>query len=464
MDTSKSCFKGVYPFSELKTELGSSYQSDYIKDYLSEKKVKTYVVEEHYVDKDYLIDFAKFYSRSYDIDDKYTTRFHFFSEEFSKDDLIGCLNDHKSKLYPKLVSSYLGFVVRKPVKDINGNSFIGKTLLSTYDKTINGEKRFFIAQKHHVSFFGLPLFVDTLPYHTQDQAVGGCATSACWVTLHSLNALFGIQKLSPVEITEISVAYPTLDRNFPSSGLTLPQMKHQFTSMGLETEFIDLATDNKKFNKYYKKTDDIVTDVIKAYARIGLPIIAALMIIEYEGQPQNSTPLHAVVISGYRHKKGIVSEIYIHDDQIGPYHHTFPVEGSFSLWNNDWLTKKKDEISAIKVRPYKLLIPIYPKMRLNFLKIYFIFLRIKREMERSIEKEDLKGDMRADLFLITLNEYKEFLWRKTFDNKSEILCMPLPRFIWIIRTWYEGKPKKDIIYDGTSVYAQKLLKSPIIFR
>jgi hypothetical protein len=452
MDPSQECLKGVYPFSEIIPELGTSCQSEYLYDYLNEKKAKTCVIEEHYVDKDYLIDFAKFYSRSYNVDEKYTTRLHFFSEDFTKDDLIRCLENYKDNQIQKLTSSYLGFVVIKPVKDCNCKHFIGRTLLKTYKEDDDGEKRFFIKQNYSVSLFGIPLSIDTLPFQAQDQAVGGCATSACWVALHPLSSLFGIEKLSPVEITEISVLVPNLDRNFPSTGLTLPQMKNQFTTLGLETEFIDLTIESPELKKYYTKNDDIISDVVIAYNRLGLPIIAALVIFEFRAQ--KNPPHHAVVISGFRHQNCTVKELYIHDDQIGPYHHVKPVNNKFSSWNNDWINKKK----AYAVIPYKLLIPIYPKMRLNFLKIYIQYLKIKREVEQSVKDENLIGDMHTELFLSKINEYKESLWKKKFDNKPIVLSKPLPRFVWIVRTFYDGKPKKDYIYDGTCVYVQKLLQ------
>lgn len=452
MDPSKECLKGVYPFSEIKPEMGASSQSEYLYDYLFNKKAKTCVIEENYVDKDYLIDFAKFYSRSYNVDDKYTTRLHFFSEVFTKEDLIRCLENNKDDQISTLSSSYLGFIVRKPIQDCHGHNFIGRTLLKTYDPNDNGENRFFIKQKYPVSLFGIPLTVDTLPFQAQDQAVGGCATSACWVALHPLSALFGIEKLSPVEITEISVLVPNLDRNFPSTGLTLPQMKNYFMTLGLETEFIDLAIESLVLKKYYTERDDIICDVVKAYNRVGLPIIAALII--WELPHQKNPPHHAVVISGFRHKNCEVKELYIHDDQIGPYHHVKPVNNKFSQWDNDWITKKK----AISVVPYKLLIPIYPKMRLNFLKIYIAYLEIKREVEKSIKEENLTGDMHIELFLTRINDYKKFLWSMKFDNKSKILSKPFPKFVWIIRTFYEGKPEKDYIYDGTCVYVQKLFQ------
>jgi hypothetical protein len=452
MDPSKTCLKGVSLFSQIKPELGKSKQSEYLYDYLSQQGAKTCVTEENYVDKDYLIDFAKFYSRSYNVEERHTIRFHFFSEEFKRDDLERCLNNCKDDLVAKLCSSYLGYIVRKPVKDAEGKYFIGKTLLKTYNRGINGDIREFLRDTHEISLFGIPLDVNTLPFQSQDQAVGGCATSACWVALHPLSTLFGTERRAPAEITEVSTFFPNLDRNFPSTGLTLYQMKSNFTSMGLETEFIDLEVISPTLQKYYKSNDDIISDAVKAYNRIGLPIIAALKLRE---TPTQHTPLyHAIVISGFRHHKGVVKELYIHDDQIGPFHHVYPIGGKFSQWNNDWIAK----YGMNSVTPYKLLIPVYPKMRLSFSKIYLIYLKIKRETEQSIKDLGFKGEIQTEIFLIKLNAYKKVLWGEKFENKQVILCKPLPRFLWIIRTWYNGVPKKDILFDGTCVYPEELLQ------
>jgi hypothetical protein len=456
MDPNKECLNGVYPFSEVKPEIEESYL-EYFQCYLTDRKAKTCVIEDNYIDKDYLIDFSNFYARSYNVDEKYTTRYHFFSEIFTKDDLIHCLENEKDPMVARISSSYLGFIVIKPIKNCNTKNYIGRTLLITYDVEDKGEKRFFIKQKYPVSLFGIPLEIETLPFQSQDQAVGGCATSACWTALHPLHSLFGVEMLSPSEITEISVLIPNEDRNFPSVGLTLPQMKNHFTTLGLETEFIDLSIKSESLEKYYTTNDDMVSDVVKAYNHIGLPIIAALRI--YFTKDQKNPPRHAIVISGFRHKNCKVTELYIHDDQIGPYHRVKPVNNKFSSWKNDWTEKDRpNRKRAYAIEPYKLLIPIYPKMRLNFLKIYIEYLKIKREFERSKKDENLKADMHIELFLTKLNDYKEFLWREKFDDKSKILSKPFPRFIWVIRTFYKGKPQKDLMYDGTCVYTQKLLQ------
>jgi hypothetical protein len=60
-----------------------SSQADYVLRYLDELKANTCVIEEQYIDKDYLIDYQKFYSRSFKEMKRFTKRIHFFSNSFS---------------------------------------------------------------------------------------------------------------------------------------------------------------------------------------------------------------------------------------------------------------------------------------------------------------------------------------------------------------------------------------------
>ena len=41
-------------------------------------------------------------------------------------------------------------------------------------------------------------------------------------------------------------------------------------------------------------------------------------------------------------------------------------------------------------------------------------------------------------------------------DKETILTNPLPRFLWIIRTYHDQIPMIDDIYDGTAVFLKKL--------
>ena len=244
MNKNENYYDIVYPFIQVKSILGNSNPSKYIYNYLKHLSAKTCVLEDKYIDKDFLIDYSKFYARSSDIDEKFTKRLHFFSECFYKKDLKHfLLNKDKNdkNIQKKLNKSYLGFVVIKPVYDSEKNPLIGRTILQTYQTKTNGKYRIYLKGKHNVSFFGIPLVIKSLPFQTQDIAVGACASTACWISLHPLADLFGIKNNSLFEVTESSTSFPSLERNFPSHNLTLFQIKNYFNSIRLETEMIDVT-------------------------------------------------------------------------------------------------------------------------------------------------------------------------------------------------------------------------------
>lgn len=434
----------VYPFKDSKIFFGGSKVADYLYDYLSTIHAQTCVVENNYIDRDYLIDYSKFYARSFDVTEKFTTRLHFFSKIFDNSQFNAILNNGDDNDLSDLQKSYLGFIVVKPITDAFGNNLIGKTILATYPSDVGAEKRVFLNGDYSCSLFGLPFNIRSLPFQTQDRAVGACATIACWIALHPLSKLFGTQISSPYEVTERSVSFPSLYRRFPSSGLNIYQMKNYFDSVGLETEYI--------VPKFFKYNSAVVSDVVKAYIGMGVPVIATLS-LKKEGQSSNDH--HAVVISGYRHNNGKITELYVHDDQIGPYSRVMPVE-TFDRWENEWI--RSYGYSEITVE--ELLIPLYPKVRLAFDQVYPAYMDANYKValfNKSIGQNDPKCGMVAELLLRDVKKYKEYLAKKTFKNKIEVLSKPLPRYLWIIRSQYLGTPVLDNIYDATSVNASHCL-------
>lgn len=441
----------VYSFESNPSPFGNSEVGRYLRCYLNALCAKTYVKEKNYIDKDYIIDYSKFYARSFYRHEKYTTRYHFFTIEFTDEEFKEALRTGNQDFFKRLKETYLGFVVIKPIKGVDGHYLIGKTLLATYPLKDGDEERVYLRDHFDVSLFGIPLKIKSTPFQMQDVAVGACATIACWTSLFPLMNLFGIQTYSPSEVTEKSVAFPSDSRNFPSDGLTISQMKNYFNSIGLETDFID----PKGIIGYKKYTDedDIVADAVRAHIELGLPIIAGLD-LRNDGE---SSGYHAVVITGYRHRSGTVTELYAHDDNIGPYCCVKPNSGGkFHSWANEWLDSGYDEVPV-----KRLLIPVYPKIRLSFSRIYALYLKYKRSLELQIESCNLDRGTKIELFLTDIKKYKRFLSGMNFrnilqkgheiDDKVATLCRPFPRFIWVFRFQCRGTLYYDYIFDGTSV-------------
>lgn len=409
--------------------LSQTSHSGYLERYLRDIGCRCAVVEDEYVDKGYLIDYCRYHARSFSAPARFTERFHFFSEEFSSEDLSTVLTSRNHQQIQDLQDSYLGFVVVKPVRTADGKRVIGRTVLRTYSLEADGERRRFVTVKQSASLHGIPLETVSLPYQAQDVAVGACATASLWVSMYPLRELGALPDLSLAEITEKSTEFPGEQRRFPSVGLSLWQMINFIHSLGLDAECISPVD----------TAPSMIPDVVRAYAECRIPVIAAIQL-----KKEDRVDHHAVVVSGYRSHNNCVTELYVHDDQIGPYSRVLP-QGDFFKWKNEWT----DERGYDEVLVQKLLIPIYPEIRLTFVGIYPKYLAIK--------EETLLHGFDADLFLIQINPYKRArCMDHLVENKLEVLTASLPRFVWVIRVHDSGNPVADILYDGTSVFPQEI--------
>jgi len=420
----------VSPFKKniLLNQLGKSRQAKYIYNYLHEQGAKVFINEKKYIDKAFLIDYQKFYSRSFENIGRETDRIHFFSQNFSTDAFEKAIEENQTAF---LNESYLGFVVVKPIKDTEGNPLIGRTLLKTYPTKSRGSTRFYVKKLHEVSLYGIKMKIESAPFQAQDRGVSACATVALWTALQSSPSHFDIPSYSPAEITEMSTEYPSLFRMFPQFGLTLGQMINCIHLVGLDTEVIKA------------QDDDVISTVVKAYTYAKIPIIGVLFMYS-NAAPDAEPDAHAVVIVGYKKdKNGILSELYVHDDQIGPYSRVIP-SGGLKNWNNEWASL------GFSVVLDKLLIPIYHKIRLSFPTIYHQYMN---------KKANLSGeDLNLDLYLTTIQDYKEWLLGKRIENKVEELQRLLPRLLWIERASEKqsGTLIQDDVYDSTAISTKKL--------
>lgn len=428
--------KFIKTLQEVEDTYLTSKEGIYLAKYLKKLGVSKVIIEHKYIDKDYLIDYSKFYSRSFYPYKRYTKRLHFFSIEVSEEDFKKALISND---WEWLKKEYKGFTVIKPVLKENGAPLMGRTLIKTFPEEDDRGKRYYISEKYPLSLYGIPLEVDTLPFKTQDIAVGACATTALWVCQYPLNKLFDIPILSSYEITEKSIKFPSEFRNFPSGRLSLEQILIFIKSMELDVEVMDLETLKLVLGK--KDLNLLISTLIKAYLNCGLPIIATWCL---EKDETTIPSHHAVVISGYRtDKEGNMTEIYVHDDQIGPYSRTL-FDDDMTQWKNEWITK----YGYSKLRVEKLLVPLYHKIRLPFTNIYHIFYSLLSKINDE--------NIRIELLLYQLNLYKGFIIKRDVENKEKVLLAQMPRFLWVLRTYTFGELTADLIFDGTAVFPRQI--------
>ena len=415
----------VFSFDQAKAILRETSLERYLTSYLSGIGCTTAVLEDKYVDRGYLIDYSKYYARTFHAPPRFTRRLHFFQQEFSGEDFANAIRDGRQAATKMFRESYLGFVIVKPTQNSQDKFLVGRAVLKPYPPQHKAEFRHFITTPNSASLYGIKLIVDSLPFQTQDRSVGACASTALWVAMHPLRQVTPFPFLSLAEITEqSSMLYPGEHRRFPSEGLNLWQMIRFMNSFNLDIEIVKPASAEKPAR--------FMEDFVKAYVRSGLPIIATIRL----HLPGEMPTGHAVIISGYRaDATGRVKELYVHDDQIGPYSRTRPKE-NFLEWQNEWTEHEYE------VRVEKLIVPVYEKIHLPFSRIYEIYL--------TAQDTSLVQDYDLDLFLTMLNPYKQsILEQQTVHNKLELLTSHLPRFLWIIRAHHNGRPITDFLFDGT---------------
>ncbi|HHD16657.1 MAG TPA: hypothetical protein ENK47_08115 [Euryarchaeota archaeon] len=101
--------------------------TDYILKYLEPLGPESVIIEEEYIDKDFLIDYSHFYSRSFDDVPKKATRVHFFSSKISKETFFSWMDDISElesfvEENGPVEDSYLGFIVIKHVPKISSST------------------------------------------------------------------------------------------------------------------------------------------------------------------------------------------------------------------------------------------------------------------------------------------------------------------------------------------------------
>ncbi len=172
----------------------------YLEEYLGEFRATTILVENQYVDHDYLEDFARYYVKCFHKYPGVCTRVHFFTSSFDDEHIISLLTGTNGPLScDDLRQHYLGFLVVKPIPE----TFIGRTCLRTYPPD-GGRRHYPTKRKYSVHLFGLTLNVDSIAFQEQDKVVAACATSALWSAFQATGMLFHHSIPSPVEITQAS--------------------------------------------------------------------------------------------------------------------------------------------------------------------------------------------------------------------------------------------------------------------
>lgn len=433
-------------------------QSEYFKGYFEELHAETIVVENRYVDHDYLEDFTAYYVRCFRSYSRKTRRLHFFSVTFSEADFADAIRGENKGLIEAIKGQYLGFVVLKPLPQ----TVVGRTCLRTYPAD-GGRRQFPILREYKANLFGIDLTVDTIAFQEQDRVVAACATSALWSAFQATGPLFHHAIPSPAEITKTAARhipdeYPSImpaTRGMPNDGLTATQMAHAIRGTGLEAYLVGARDSN------------VLKVTVYAYLRAQIPVIMGIALHEAP-LSQNSKLIgkHAVAITGYSlghqapqtlPKTGVrvralrIDKIYVHDDQVGPF-------ARMDLRSDGALTTSlgtTQGLNAVAI-PVLLLIPLYHKIRIPFWCIHDTVHVIGILLDSLLPHmpQGASEGPEWDIYLTTVSQLKsEILASQVLDpdTKSRVLVSDIPKYVWRASALITDQVQLDLLFDATDI-------------
>lgn len=449
-----------------------SYFSSYFEQL--ENPPRTIVVERHYVDHDYMVDHAAYYSRCFRRYKRKCTRLHFFSNTFGQSEFIALVQNKEadSRQLIAFNDSYLGFIILKPLPE----TIFGRTCLKTYSfLDEDGAKRFYsVKRNYHVNLFGIPLVVrDTVAWQEQDSIVAACATSALWSAFQCSGKIFHHYIPSPVEITEYATQFALRESKvFPNKdGLTGDEMSQAIRRVGLEPLVLSPT------RAEYMKAG------IYAYLSAGIPIILCFHLHDYsiEKEEEQYYGSHAVAVTGYSLEierprlygslefnsiSSHVNQIYVHDDQVGPF---APMSISELPEEETTVLKSDYYHQRFTIEPYIMLVPLYEKIRIDFEDIYDIMIHLDGVLKFIFEKNNVPETFNSfdwEIYLTKIDILKKSLSKEVKGNDQiiEILFDSLPRFIWVARLISRDHDHSvfDILFDATDIN-QGSIHSKLIF-
>jgi hypothetical protein len=165
------------------SDVREASQVQYLRCYLADLNAQSVIEEPNYFDRDYLAEFAAFYSTSSKGYRNICRRLHLFDVPLPElrrtlAAALGGIEDGVARLN----QSYLGFIVVRPLP----MTPLGRTVLKLYpERSHNFPRETRPARDYRANLLGMPLEVRGLAWQQQDRGVGACATVALWTMFHS---------------------------------------------------------------------------------------------------------------------------------------------------------------------------------------------------------------------------------------------------------------------------------------
>lgn len=431
-----------------------------LENYLKDIGTECAVIEEDYIDSNFLDDYASYYVRNFSNGRKRCCRVHFFDERYLESDIRQMIANPERDC--KISEHYLGYVVVRPLR----KTIVGTTCLVSYKQKREARgwepgRHYLAVCKKNVSFFGIPLEVECTPFQEQDSNAAACATCALWSAFNVTASLFGTKVRSPSAITALAMANSiSLARKFPNGGLSFGDMLYTIRQMDLEPIVVGFGNVANR---------PIFLGNLYAYLNLGVPVIAIMRLKE----KTRKRGFHAITINGYNiastNDASIplqalkIDQIYANDDQRVP-GSRFKIEKLPNVEKFDLIPCRGSSVNVSQdssryIIDY-LIVPIYHKIRVSYEEVWADAVICDRGL-RTKMMENIAHmtngrigvcSLLWDIKLVKSSDVKQEIRADMSFSEDDRICFAvksMPRFLWCLRIMYNGKLSTDVYLDAT---------------
>lgn len=435
-------------------------------------KPQYYVIEDEYIDRDFMEDYSHYYSRCFKQYPRTCCRVHFFGfgvgVEEIKGVLLGVEDDRWRDRLDSIIESYLGFIVLRPLPPTVYSRICLRPVL-TGDAAL-------ATTEISVHLFGATLQVRTIPFQEQDSVVAACATSALWSAFQITGRQSPHCIPSPHRITRVATEGGACEsRAFPSKGLTIGEIGRAIFKMGLSQQ--SLSTYNQ----------EMFRAEVYAYLRLGIPLILCGTIRE-PGKKRDSENWHAVTIVGFHIPEGdsgvscgnvfvhgaAIDRLYCHDDRLGPFFEFVGEPENRDDDNKDgamikWKTYERKRVLMSdftlgndyeRFTVKSVIAPVYHKLRIGLtdvldeLELLNEKILVYLEEVGFADKFDIHH-MTWDLYLSSSVDLKKRSRNAStgLDGQlvAKICSEPMPKYVWVASAFEKDRRLGTFLVDATGI-------------
>lgn len=442
-------------------------QVRYLASYLSHPEIgaKTILIEDPYVDRHWLEEYAGYYATLFDPPRSKAIRLHFFDVSWTLDEF----KEHLASAIAHgdddpIATHYLGFSVIRPLPAAP----IGRTVLRTYHGI--AERCFAPAElTHRVHLAGLTIELQGLPFQQQDQGVAACATTAVWSALTKVIRTDGGRAPTPFAVTVAATDHRVQGRAFPAlAGLDLDQMATAIHEFGYQPHVFQRVDES----------DDFFL-ALKTYLRSGIPVVVrarvldgdlhALTLVGFRERAKESTEDNGDLQIGSGHRTKLrsrgIERWYAHDDRLGAYARLGFVT-----------TQGEERHTQLKLLPSEAgyehletpmvfseaIVPLYPKLRLTAEELVGFAVDLSPTVRFLAQDEH---NVYVDPRFLLGGEYLRQLHGRPIERDRIVeICtkLALSRYVGVV-SWFHGDAwLLDAIYDTTDLRRGDVSRPPLL--